>query len=148
MDGFGTTPVTLLAYVTPGCGLCERIPGFLEAYTATASDEDRALLSFALATDAPEPEAERFRREHHMRFPVVRHPELKHHYGLAEVGAPYLLALANGEHGSQELLAGGIVNTLEQFEDLIEIALDHNSAHATDNEPLAATHGHTVGDRA
>lgn len=147
MDGFGTAPVTVLAYVTPSCGLCERIPGFLEAYIAAAPAHERALISFAFATDAPEFEAIRFREQHDGGIPLVCHPRLVEHYELAGVGAPYLLALANiegSEGGEQLLLAGGIVNTLEQLEDLIEIALHHYAAHVANYEELRANGRHSA----
>ena len=146
MDGFGTAPVTVLAYVTPACSLCGRIPGFLEAYAGTAPPDERALVSFALATDVPEPEAQRFREQHPTQFPMLLHPRLKDHYELTGVGAPYLLALADDEdaHGRQRLLAGGIINTLEQLEDLIGIALDHYAAHAAGDEVVLAEGRDTV----
>jgi hypothetical protein len=159
MDGWATTAVTILAYITPDCGLCERIPGFLEAYTKAASPVERGLVSFVLATDAPEQEAQRFLEQQDIRVPFVRHPRLKDHYDLTGVGAPYLLALVDGRDGQgdeQLLLAGGIVNSLEQLEDLVEISLHRYSAHTADTrkvdagEPYdAASHGDgsRVGDR-
>lgn len=122
-------PVRVLAYVTPGCSLCARIPGFLEAYSKTAPPEVRRLVSFVLATDASERDTERYREEAKIRLPILRHAQLQQHYRLTEVGAPYLLALLDGDGDQELLLAGGIVNTLEQLEDLTDIALARRAAH-------------------
>lgn len=125
-DGLGTAPLTVIAYVTPGCALCERIPGFIEAVTRSAAPHERGLLSFALATDAPAPEAQEYRDRHDLQLPLVCHPDFADHYEVKGIGAPYLLALAdldgNGGEKRQILLAGGIVNSLEQLEDLVDMA--------------------------
>src|SRR5213076_3421731 len=95
VNRFKPAPVVVLAYVTPNCGLCEPIPGFVEAYNASAPTEARSLVSFALATDAREDEAIQFAAEQDLRVPLLRHAELASHYELTKVGAPYLLALAD-----------------------------------------------------
>lgn len=137
-DGFGDAAIRVLAYITPGCHVCAPIPGFLETYLAGMPGAFRPRVSAALITDAPEPEASAYRDTNELDLPFVRHAYLRDHYELTEVGAPYVLVLTDrldGGGSEQELLlAGGIVNTLEQLEDLMEISRERYAAYSENPE--------------
>jgi hypothetical protein len=138
-DGVSNAPVTVIAYVRPDCDLCEEVPKLLETYQNTASADELALVSFVLATDASEADAERFRAQHAATLPFGRHPDLKEHYGLQ--ATPYLFALARSEDGEPEqVLAGGVINTVDHLEDLVEAVIDQRSVEIGDARGPGAKH--------
>lgn len=116
-------PVSVIAYVTPGCELCGPVPGYLRAWRRAASAATRELVSVALVTDAGEHEVETLRHDGWSGLPILQHAGVRRHYGLE--GSPYVLALTTGLDGERadRLLIGGITNTLEQLEDLIDVAV-------------------------
>lgn len=104
-------PIWIAGYVTPGCGLCEGLPGIMQAYGRHAS----AGMDLFLVTDVPEGEARAFLR-HAGDMPFTRAEGLRDEYAIP--GSPYVLALQRTGDAEVTVLAGGIVNTLEQLEDL------------------------------
>lgn len=106
-------PRVTLVYVTPGCDMCEHIMPVIDAYTRSARDE-----RVALVTDVADDEA-LAELAGRVRAPLLRQP------GLAQAceipGSPYALVLAVESDGSV-VLGRGVVNSMEQFEDLLEQA--------------------------
>lgn len=128
-------PITILGYVTPGCGLCEPLPGFLSSYAKTAPS---GLHDIAVITDAPDAEARTILEKGDLSSGVafLRHDAVARHYGFP--GSPYVAAFqCIGPHEGV-MLFGGIVNTLEQLEDLVDESLSRHSRTGEEPEELSA----------
>lgn len=116
-------PITIYAYVTPGCSLCD---GLFEHVAAYVRQKASPLVTFALTTDAGREEAQAYASGRPLACPLMRHPRFGSHYTIP--GSPYAIALRrDGSDGL--MLTAGVVNTLEQFEDLVDGAL---AAHQTE----------------
>jgi hypothetical protein len=116
--------ITLLAYVTPGCGLCDDLLPALSAYGRSAP-ADR--IQLAAVTDVAIGDAKEYVRAKAVRLPAFHVPGLGRTYGLP--GSPYVLAV-RAEEGQLRVLGGGVANTLEQIEDIEKIA--EENVHAID----------------
>jgi methylamine dehydrogenase accessory protein MauD len=125
-------PITILGFVSPGCGLCDELAAQTEAYRKHRSHE---LVELALVTEASLEEAARWRREHHVRVPFFRAEQVKRDLGIT--ATPYVVALSPDPAGGEwvRVLAAGVVNTLEQLEDLVEAAETNLANIASDEEP-------------
>lgn len=114
--------ISVFAYVSPGCGLCKDVPGFFRSYMKTRPPG--VDLAVALITDADEKDATAFAADHigSADEPALyRNPDLQGEYAFP--GSPYVLALDSSEEGELMVLSAGVVNELEQLEDLIDGAI-------------------------
>jgi hypothetical protein len=114
--------LSVFGYVSPGCGLCRDVPGFFRTYMKTRPPGVE--LSAVLITDADEEAAAAFAADHigaSEEPSLYRNPDLQGEYAFP--GSPYVLALDSSEEGHLTVLAAGVVNELEQLEDLIDGAI-------------------------
>ena len=110
-------PITLLGHVSPGCSLCDDFATFTEAY---ARNRDVDQVDIFLITDASRPAAEKWLSAHPVDTPLLRNEQLMDVYSIP--GSPYVLALRPDGDEHVVVAAAGVVNTLEQLEDLVEVA--------------------------
>jgi hypothetical protein len=108
------TPISVLVYVTPGCSICKALPEMVGAYLRQADDDVRV----AFVTDVPIEAARRYADESALPAPLLHSDVVARVYALP--GSPYVVALAPPANGNAMVLRAGVVNTLEQFEDLVE----------------------------
>lgn len=115
------TPITLLAFVSPGCGLCEALTQQVVAYRRVMP---REAVQVALVTDASADAAGAWAQEHNVRAPLLCRDDVTRTYLVP--GSPYVVAAAVdlADPTLVRVLGRGVVNTLEQFEDLVESAQD------------------------
>jgi hypothetical protein len=115
-------PITVLAYVTVNCGACDLVVPLVHAFARSSQAE---LFEVALATDAAPDQAALYHSSHDITLPFVRHDFFSAEYDIK--ASPYILALATGDEGSDHaiVVGGGIVNTLEQLEDVTRQALEN-----------------------
>lgn len=141
-SGHGETPfaapLSVIGYVSPGCGLCKDIPSFFRSYMDTRPPGVE--LSVALVTDADEVDAASFASSHigkSVNPPLYRNAELQSAYAFP--GSPYVVALESDDGDHLKVLAAGVVNELEQLEDLIDGAIAfREGSRQMSAEPLAA----------
>lgn len=124
-------PVTLLAYVTPGCGLCEDLARHVVAYRKYRPDDVDALL----VTEMTFERATAWIEEHDIKAPLLRSADIMHRHHVP--GSPYVVALLDDGAESVRVLATGVVNTLEQFEDLVVQADDNRRALEQEDDRAA-----------
>jgi hypothetical protein len=116
-------PITVLAYVTPNCGACDLVVPLVHAF---ARNCERDVFYVALATDAAPDQASLYGMTHEVKLPFARHDFFSAEYDIK--ASPYILALARGEEddGAHAIVVGGgIVNTLEQIEDIARQATEN-----------------------
>ncbi len=118
-------PILILAYVTPGCDACDLLLPVLHGFDRSKPHD---LLDIALVTDATIDDAQFYAEKHAVKLPMLRHDDLAAHFAIP--GSPYVLALRRSESGKLVVLAGGVVNTMEQLEDLVDSAQDNVRALA------------------
>lgn len=111
-------PMTLLVYVTAGCGACDALIPLVDVYSRESGSHN---MDLALATDAPPDQASIMLREHKVQVPFVRHDLFSTEYDIK--ASPYVLGLMHVDDNQATenhtiVLGGGIVNTLEQLEDV------------------------------
>lgn len=110
-------PVTLFVYITPGCSVCRALPDLVRAYLR---HEPTADLQVIFATDVPEEPARAHAISSDLPAAMVQSDTLSKTWNLP--GSPYVLAVKLVAEGAQvEVLSRGVVNTLEQLEDVIEL---------------------------
>lgn len=116
-------PMVLLAFVSPGCNLCsEIIPGVHSAARARRSDG----IEFVFATDATQALASTYAAEHDLKLPLLRHDEVISELNVP--GSPYILAMRPEGDNFFRVLAGGVVNTTEQVDDVVDLAVANQNA--------------------
>jgi methylamine dehydrogenase accessory protein MauD len=120
------TPLTVLAYIAPGCDVCDDLLPVLHAYRRSARDDE---IELALVTEAASDDAQVYLTEHRVGLPFVRHDNIARLFKIP--GSPFLLAVTAVTAGSFTVLASGVVNTMEQLEDLVQTAHDNVDALAT-----------------
>lgn len=114
--------VTLLAYVAPGCSLCgELLPSF-EAFGRNAPEAVQVLL----ATDAPPDKAAEYAEENDVKMPLVRADNLAREWHIP--GSPYVVAVRQDDSQTLRVLSAGVVNSLEQLEDVAAVAVENQAA--------------------
>lgn len=113
-----------LAFVSPSCGVCDELLPVLHAFDRT---ERETGIRIVLATTAGADEASAYAAAHEVKLPFVRNEAFEAAYDIP--GTPYVLAL-RAVDGKFEVLAGGVVNTMEQLEDLVQTARDNVDAFA------------------
>ncbi len=118
-------PLAVLAYVSPGCDVCDDLLPVLRAYQRSAPREE---IELALLTQADAIDAERYFAEHQPGLPLVRHDNLARLFDIP--GSPFVLAVQAEAPGSFTVVASGVVNTMEQLEDLVQTAHDNVDALA------------------
>lgn len=114
-----SAPVTVLAYVTPGCALCEALPGIVSSFTRHIPAE--AGIHAVLATDSPLEAARRYAKELAADVPLFQCDGLARAWSLP--GSPYVVAAEVISSEYIRVRGSGVVNTLEQLEDLVGMAL-------------------------
>lgn len=113
--------LTVWGVVSPGCEMCNRLPGFLLSEVGASR---AGIARFVLVTNDSPTASKPFIREHNLedvgsKLPLVRHASVLEDWGVP--GTPYVIASTS--IGSEELVrAAGVINTLEQFEELMERA--------------------------
>jgi len=121
-------PVTIFAYVLPGCSGCEKVPGLIHAVSEAGHDNG---VQIVLATDANIEAAQRYATSHKLQLPFVVNERFARHFGIS--GSPYFIAVR--EEGDQlRIAAGAIVKSEEDLVELIEFA----AGQAEDAEAVAA----------
>jgi hypothetical protein len=105
---------TLMVYVTPGCSVCRTMPDIVRAYLRHLRNDDD--LEIAFVTDVPFQAAVAFALEMGLPAPLYQSDTLSKAYELP--GSPYVFAARLLAPDALEVLAAGVVNTLEQFEDV------------------------------
>lgn len=134
--------ITLLGYVTPGCGLCEDLAKHIGAYRRTQPEHVDAFL----ATEMTVERAQQWVAEHKVHAPVLQAPDAMHRHQIP--GSPYVLALhSDGRAETARVLATGVVNTLEQLEDLM-VQADDNARALVREDDAAAFFGDAPNDDA
>lgn len=114
--------VTLFAYVAPGCSLCgELLPSF-EVFGRSAPEAVQVLL----ATDAPPDKAAEYAEENGVKMPLVRADNLAREWQIP--GSPYVVAVRQDDAQTLRVLAAGVVNSLEQLEDVAAVAVENQAA--------------------
>jgi methylamine dehydrogenase accessory protein MauD len=126
-DGLSGAPyaeraVTVLAYVAPGCSLCEELLPSFAAFAGRAPDTVQMLL----ATDAAPENAAEYAEEHGLKLAFVRADNLAREWQIP--GSPYVVAVRQDDPKTLRVLAAGIVNSLEQLEDVAAVAVENQAA--------------------
>lgn len=105
--------VTLLAFVSPGCGTCEELVPGLNIIASSYADRTRV---FAVGTEAFS-ELEQWAMQNDLRVPVVSSKEAFERFDIA--GTPYAFGIDAGGR----IQARGGVNHTEQLESLLQACL-------------------------
>jgi hypothetical protein len=108
--------VEVIGYVTSDCGLCDAAVRAFSAYARTRPPG----VELALVTDGSEQDAKAMLHRHDVRMPFFVSRDVRANYGLP--GSPYVLVLVPAAPGARRVLTSGVVNTLEQLEDLVDDA--------------------------
>jgi hypothetical protein len=110
--------VSVLAYITPGCALCAALPDAVRALLRHVDDPD---VMMAFITDTPLESARHYVEEMDLPAALFHSDGLSRSWDLP--GSPYVLAIEVISSTAVRVLACGVVNTLEQFEDLVDVAV-------------------------
>jgi methylamine dehydrogenase accessory protein MauD len=116
-------PLELYAYVTPGCRVCDEV---LPILTGFARDRDASSLDVVLVTDAARDAAAKMIRTKKITLPLLRYDDLSSHWDLP--GSPYVLVARRQETGDLVALSGGVINSMEQLESVVDAAHDNIAA--------------------
>lgn len=119
--------LTVLAYINPGCAVCDDLRHAVAGYLRAAP---REAVSFIFATDALMEVAQRYATDTELAAPLFHAAALSTLWDLP--GSPYVLAFAAASQSSVRLIQSGVVNSLEQ----LEIFMD--AVHASAAEEPAA----------
>jgi hypothetical protein len=121
-----SAPLAVLAYVSPGCDICDDLLPVLRAYQrSTPRDE----VELALLTEAEPIAAETYFQTRDPGLPFVRHDNIARLFDIP--GSPFVLALEPEASGAFTVVASGVVNTMEQLEDLVQTAQSNVDALAS-----------------
>lgn len=118
---FGAS-LNLVGYIDPDCTICHELPQFFTAYSRT---KDPALdLMSLLVTEAPHDASRAFVDATGIGSDLALYRGDQVRAGLHAPGSPYVLALTPRDNENQAVvLAAGVVNTLEQLEELVAEAV-------------------------
>jgi hypothetical protein len=122
-------PISVLAYVNPGCGVCESLRQAVNGLLSAGSLGDELEVMFV--TDAPQQSAAHYLREERFSAPLFHSPAIAKLWDLP--GSPYVIAVSAASSSSVRVLTAGVVNSLEQLEMLIDQALAARTQET--NEP-------------
>jgi methylamine dehydrogenase accessory protein MauD len=115
-----SAPLELFAYITPGCGVCDDVLPIIAAF---ARDRDAERLDVALITDAAPDATAKMVKTKKIDLPLLRYDDLSSHWDLP--GSPYVFVARRQTTGDLVVLSGGVVNSMEQLESLVDIAGDN-----------------------
>lgn len=115
-----SAPLEMFAYITPGCGVCDDMLPIISAF---ARDRDVEQLDVALVTDASRDSAANMVKAKKIGLPLLRYDDLSSHWELP--GSPYVLVARREATGDLVALAGGVVNSMEQLESVVDTAGDN-----------------------
>lgn len=131
-----TAPLNLVGYIHPDCAICHDLPSFLRSYNRT-KDPGLDLMPL-LVTDAPQASSLAFAEETGVGPEIALYRGDEVGTDLQVPGSPYVLALSGRDDQDQMVvLAAGVVNTLEQLEELVASAVA-NSAEEIPAAPSAS----------
>jgi hypothetical protein len=131
-----TASLNLVGYVHPDCNICHELPSFLKSYNRTK--DPRLDLMPLLVTDAPQESSLAFAEETGVGPEIAMYRGDEVQTDLQAPGSPYVLALSERDDQNQMVvLAAGVVNTLEQLEELVASAVA-NSAKEIPAAPSAS----------
>jgi hypothetical protein len=131
-----TASLNLVGYVHPDCNICHELPSFLKSYNRTK--DPRLDLMPLLVTDAPQESSLAFAEETGVGPEIAMYRGDEVQTDLQAPGSPYVLALSERDDQNQMVVrAAGVVNTLEQLEELVASAVA-NSAKEIPAAPSAS----------
>lgn len=131
-DPFSERSMVLVGYIHPECSICRDLPSFMEAVYRTRPPE--LDLGVALVTDTDLEGAREYAAKANLsegeRLELYQNSEIMQRWKIP--GSPYVLALERTEDPSVgarwRVLAGGVINELEQLEMLLDRAQIFRSA--------------------
>lgn len=100
--------------------MCDDVLPIISAY-ARERDPDR--LDVALITDAAPDAAAKMLKTKKIDLPLLRYDDLSAQWDLP--GSPYVLVARRQETGDLVALSGGVINSMEQLESVVDIAGDN-----------------------
>lgn len=121
-DLYAAEAVTVLAYVAPGCSLCTDLLPSFEAFRKSAP----STMQILLVTDAAPSNAAEYAEENSFKMPLVRADNLARDWQIP--GSPYVVVVRQDDAQTLRVLAAGVVNSLEQLEDVAAVAIENQTA--------------------
>jgi hypothetical protein len=124
--------MTVMTYVSAGCGACDLVPSLIREARADAPAD----VTFALITDGDRERAGAFAERHEVDVPFVHNPGIAGYLGIS--GSPFAIA-ARREGPNLRLVAGAVIQDAADFAELVAFAAsspDEPAANArTEEEP-------------
>jgi hypothetical protein len=109
--------LTVMGYVSPGCGLCEELAQMMAAFRRAQPSDVQTVL----ATEAAPAAAWEWYSKNGARMPFARLDGVfSRHFVPA---SPFAVVWLRQDGAHVKALARGVVNTLEQLEDLVHAAI-------------------------
>jgi hypothetical protein len=107
--------MTVMTYVSAGCGACDLVPGLILEAQGEAPSE----VTFALITDSDREQARAFAERHQIDVPFVHNRGIAGYLGIT--GSPFAVA-ARREGANLRLVAGAVIQDVGDFAELVSFA--------------------------